>query len=179
MTTASSALRLHAALRALALAACASAMTALPAPAQTSGTSEDPPAASTSPNLLLVHSADRSSAIPGDVVTYTLVAQNAGDAVSTNIVLSSAVNGALAFRPESFGPGAAFQFVDGSPATGLSLGTPAYSGDGGATWTLVPMSGGGGAPPGADGRVTNWRLPVNGTMPAGRQFTVSYQATVR
>jgi uncharacterized repeat protein (TIGR01451 family) len=131
------------------------------------------------PNLLLVQGADRSAATPGDVVTYTLVVQNTGAAAATNVVLGGPVNRSLAWRPDAFGPGVAFQLVDGSPPAGLSLGTPAYSADGGATWTLAPTSGGGGAPAGSDGRVTSWKLPINGSMPAGSQFTLTYQATVK
>lgn len=131
------------------------------------------------PNLLLVQSADRSAATPGDVVTYTLVVQNTGAAAATNVVLGGPLNRALAWRPDAFGPGVAFQLVEGSPPAGLSLGTPTYSADSGGTWTLVPTSGGGGAPTGSDGRVTSWRLPMNGAMPAGSQFSVIYQATVK
>jgi len=131
------------------------------------------------PNLLLVQSADRSAVTPGSVVTYTLVIQNTGAAVATNVVLGGPLNRALAWRPDAFGPGVAFQLVDGSPPAGLSLGTPTYSADGGESWTLVPTSGGGGAPAGSDGRVTSWRLPMNGSMPAGSQFSVIYQATVK
>jgi uncharacterized repeat protein (TIGR01451 family) len=131
------------------------------------------------PSLLLVKSADAATVRPGDVVTYTLVVQNSGPGDATAVVLSDPISRYLAWGVDAYGPGVAFQFTDGSPASGLTPGTPAYSADGGTTWTFVPASGGGGAPAGFDARVTNWRLPMTGTMPAGGQFTLTFQAVVR
>jgi uncharacterized repeat protein (TIGR01451 family) len=131
------------------------------------------------PSLLVVKSADVATAWPGDVVTYTLVVQNAGPGVATGVVLSNPLAPHLAWGVDGFGPGDPFQFVDGSPSSGLTPGAPAYSADGGATWTLVPASGGGGAPAGFDARVTTWRLPMTGTMPSGGQLTLRFKAAVR
>jgi uncharacterized repeat protein (TIGR01451 family) len=131
------------------------------------------------PNLLLVKSADAPTVRPGDVVTWTLVVQNSGPGEATAVLLSDPISRHLAFGVDAYGPGAPFQFTDGAPASGLVPGTPEYSDDGGATWTFVPVSGGGGAPAGFDGRVTNWRLPMIGTMPAGGQFTLGFKAVVK
>ncbi|HSN91841.1 MAG TPA: hypothetical protein VLS93_11490 [Anaeromyxobacteraceae bacterium] len=131
------------------------------------------------PNLLLVKSADAATVRPGDVVTWTLVVQNSGPGEATTVVLSDPISRHLALGVDAFGPGVPFQFTDGAPVSGLVPGTPAYSADGGATWTLVPVSGGGGAPAGFDARVTNWRLPMTGTMPAGSQFTLTFKAAVK
>jgi uncharacterized repeat protein (TIGR01451 family) len=131
------------------------------------------------PTLLLVKSADAATVRPGDVVTYTLVVQNGGPGAATAVLLSEPLSRHLAWGVDAFGPGVSFQFTDGSPASGLTPGTPAYSADGGATWTLVPVSGGGGAPAGFDARVTAWRLPLAGTMPAGRELTLTFRAAVR
>jgi uncharacterized repeat protein (TIGR01451 family) len=131
------------------------------------------------PSVLMVKSADRATAKPGDVVTYTLVVQNGGPGVATSLVLSEPLSPLVAWGVDGFGPGVAFQLTDGAPASGVTLGAPAYSSDGGATWTLVPASGGGGAAPGFDGRVTNWRLPLTGTLAAGRELTLTFRVAVK
>jgi hypothetical protein len=112
-------------------------------------------------------------------VTWTLVVQNTGPGVATSIVLTEPISRHLGWAVDAYGPGVAFQLTDGVPASGLGLGVPAYSSDGGATWTLVPASGGGGAPAGYDGRVTSWRLPMTGTMAAGRQLTLTFKTVVK
>ena len=79
----------------------------------------------------------------------------------------------------SYGAGIAFQFTDGTPASGLTLGTPVYSNNSGSTWVYTPTSGGGGAPAGYDDNVTNWQIPMNGTMNAnGANFTINYKVRV-
>lgn len=131
------------------------------------------------PSLLMVKSADRASARPGDVVTYTLVVQNGGPGTAAAVVVSEPLSQLVAWDVDAFGPGVSFQFTDGSPASGITPGTPAWSADGGATWTLTPVSGGGGAPAGFDGRVTAWRLPFTGTMAGGSQFTLTFRVAVK
>jgi hypothetical protein len=81
---------------------------------------------------------------------------------------------------DTFGVNVPFQFSEGTPASGLTIGAPAYSSDNGASWAYVPSSGAGGAPPGYDGNVTNWRIPMSGTMNAGgANFTIRYNVQVR
>jgi hypothetical protein len=90
--------------------------------------------------------------------------------------LSPYVQGGL----DSYGAGAAFQFVNGAPSSGLALGTPVYSNDNGSTWVYSPVSGGGGAPAGYDGTITNWRLPLIGTMNANNaSFSINYKVRVK
>ena len=68
----------------------------------------------------------------------------------------------------------------GAPG-GLSLGTPVYSDNGGATYGYSPLvSGGSGAPAGHDGSVTDWRLPISGILNgSGAGFSVRYQVIVK
>ena len=54
--------------------------------------------------------------------------------------------------------GSPFSFSAGT--SGLTLGTPDYSRDGGTIWGQIPSSGGGGAPAGYDGTITNWKIPM-------------------
>lgn len=131
------------------------------------------------PSLLFVKSASAPSVRPGDVVTYTLVVQNTGAGVATAVVLTDPISPLMYWAVDAYGPGVPFQFTDGIPASGVTPGVPVYSADGGATWTLVPSSGGGGAPSGFDGRVTAWKLPVVGSMAPGGQFTLTFKAAVR
>jgi hypothetical protein len=74
----------------------------------------------------------------------------------------------------TYGSGVPFQFVDGSPASGLSLGTPGYSNDGGSTFGYPPSSA-----TGYDGDVTNWKIPMTGTMVTGGRFTLQYKVKVK
>lgn len=131
------------------------------------------------PDLTMVKSADAVTVVPGQIITYTLVVQNTGAGAATSVVLSDRLNPHTAFSLNGYGPGAPFSFTDGVPASGLSLGTPAYSNDGGATFTYTPVSGGGGAPPGYDSAVTHWRITMSGTQAAARGFTVAFRARVR
>jgi hypothetical protein len=76
---------------------------------------------------------------------------------------------------------AGFTFTDGAPlSSGLTLGTPDFSNTNGTIWGYSPVTGGGGAPAGYDGTVTNWKIPMNGTMNAnGANFTLTYKVWVK
>jgi hypothetical protein len=64
--------------------------------------------------------------------------------------------------------------------TGLTLCAPVYSNTNGTTWVYTPVSGGGGAPAGYDGNVTNWQIPMTGMMNAnGANFTINYKVRVK
>ncbi len=69
-------------------------------------------------------------------------------------------------------------FTEGSPPSTLTLGTPQYSNNNGSTWTYTPVSGNN-APAGYDGDVTNWRIPMTGTIPVNGRFTLNYQVIVK
>jgi uncharacterized repeat protein (TIGR01451 family) len=131
------------------------------------------------PLLTLLHSADAPTKTPGATVTYTITATNTGAGSASGVVLSDVISPYTSFSLNAFGAGVRFQFTDGAPSSGLTLGTPAYSSDGGVTFTYTPVSGGGGAPAGYDANVTNWMIPMTGTMPSGGTCTLSYKTIVK
>ncbi|HBG06886.1 MAG: hypothetical protein A2075_05840 [Geobacteraceae bacterium GWC2_58_44] len=128
------------------------------------------------PLISIVKSADRASANPGQVVVYTVQIVNTGTGEGSNVVLTDDLSPYGAF---DLGAGAPFNFTDSSPASGLSLGVPQYSSNNAATWLYSPLSGGGGAPPGFDGSVTNWRMPMIGSIRAGGSFMLNYRIRVK
>jgi uncharacterized repeat protein (TIGR01451 family) len=128
------------------------------------------------PSLTVVKSATPAPAVnPGQVVTYTVLVTNTGQGAATNVVLSDSMSPYVAWGM------AGFTFTDGAPlSSGLSLGVPEFSQDNGSTWDYTPSSGGGGAPAGYDGTVTNWRIPMTGTMNAnGANFLITYTVRVK
>ncbi len=135
----------------------------------------------TPPTLTVVKSASPSPGIkPGQVITYSVLVTNTGLGRSANVVLTDSLSPYIYWGIDSYGTGAPFHFADGTPVSGLTPGSPVYSSDHGATWTYVPVSGGGGAPTGYDGNVTNWKIPMTGTMNAnGASFTISYKTMVK
>ena len=132
-----------------------------------------------SPTITVLKSASRTTANPGDVVTYTVQVFNTGAAAAINVVLEDDISEFSAWGLDSYGAGQAFQFIEGAPPSGLGLGTPVYSNNDGASYVYPPVSGGGGASPGYDGNVTNWRLPMTGSMNANSSFTLQYQVEVK
>jgi uncharacterized repeat protein (TIGR01451 family)/fimbrial isopeptide formation D2 family protein len=131
------------------------------------------------PVLTVIKSASPSSVNPGGTVTYTVVVTNTAAGTASNVVLKDLLSPYVQWGLNSYGTGIAFQFTDGTPASGLTLGTPVYSNNSGSTWVYMPTSGGGGAPAGYDDNVTNWQIPMNGTMNAnGANFTINYKVRV-
>ena len=132
------------------------------------------------PNLLILKLADKALAAPGDIITYTETITNTGTGTATSVVVTDSLSPYVQWGLNSYGAGVAFQFVNGTPASGLTLGTPVYSNNSGATWVYAPVSGGGGAPAGYDGNVTNWSIPMSGTMNAnGAKFNINYKMRVK
>jgi uncharacterized repeat protein (TIGR01451 family) len=129
------------------------------------------------PNLTLVKSASAPTANPTDVLTYTVIVINSGAGEGTNIVVDDKLSPYVAWSLDSFGAGVPFEFIDGS--SGLTIGTPVYSNNNGIDFTYTPVSEGGGAPAGYDGNVTNWKIPMTGTMNASGQFTLRYKVMVK
>lgn len=130
-------------------------------------------------NLSIIKSADKTTAVSGDIITYTIAVTNNGTGPATNVVIDDSLSQYTQWGLSSYS-GVAFQFVNGSPSSGLTLGTPVYSNNNGSTWSYVPSSGGGGAPAGYDGSVTNWRIPMNGSMNSnGANFTINYKVRVK
>ena len=150
--------------------------------------SQDAPVTDTiqivSPNLTVVKSASGPSAKPGDVITYTVQVLNTGNGDATSVVLDDHMSPYTAWQLNFDGsvggpPFAPFSLNPGT--SGLSLGTPDYSRDGGTTWFSEAglTSGGGGAPAGYDGTITNWKLPMTGSMAPGGSFILQYKVKVK
>lgn len=126
------------------------------------------------PLISILKSADTATADPGQVVTYTVRIVNTGAGVGTNVVLTDDLSPYGAFGINSFA------FTDSLPLSGLSLGTPEYSYNKGSNWFTTPLTdGGGNAPAGYDGNVTNWRIPMTGTIRAGGSFILNYRIIVK
>ena len=123
------------------------------------------------PLFTVVKTADKANANPGQVVTYTVLITNIGGGVSTNVVIDDVLSPYASFR---YNAGAPFTFLDSFPASGLILGTPQYSNDNGGSWGYLPN-------PLTiyDGNITNWRIPMIGTMRAGGSYTLYYQIMVK
>jgi uncharacterized repeat protein (TIGR01451 family) len=131
------------------------------------------PVVAPQPLLTVVKSASGTTANPGDVVTYSVQVINTGAGAATAVTLDDHLSSFTAFGFDSYGAGVPFQFVEGTPSSGLALGPPVYSSDGGSTYSYPPSSG-------FDGSVTNWRIPMIGTMnPNGGRFTLRYQVQVK
>jgi trimeric autotransporter adhesin len=131
------------------------------------------------PLLSILKSANAANANPGQTILYTVQISNSGAGAGANVVLRDDLSPYAAFRLDSYGAGVPFSFTDSAPASGLALGTPEYSTNNGATWGYTPVSGGGSAPAGYDGNITNWRIPMSGTIRSGGSFTLNYQVIVR
>jgi uncharacterized repeat protein (TIGR01451 family) len=131
------------------------------------------------PLLSILKSADRGNASPGQAIVYSVQIVNSGTGPGTSVVLRDDLSPYAAFSLNTYGVGIPFSFTDSSPASGLSLGVPEYSNNNGSTWLYSPVSGGGGAPAGHDGNVTNWRIPMTGAIRLGGNFTLNYQVIVK
>jgi MSHA biogenesis protein MshQ len=136
------------------------------------------------PMLTVVKSATPSPAVnPGQIVTYSVLVTNSGAGGATSVVAQDHLSPYVSWGINSYGIGVPFQFVDGASPnqSGLTIGAPiVYSNNNGATWSYVPSSTGGGAPIGYDANVTNWRIPMTGTMNTnGANFTINYQVRVK
>jgi len=129
------------------------------------------------PLLSILKSANSANANPGQTITYTVQITNTGVGSGANVVLTDNLSPYSAFGINTYGTGIPFSFTDA--ASGLSLGTPEYSNNNGSTWLYTPVSGGGGAPADYDGNVTNWRIPMTGTILPGGSFSLNYQIIVK
>ena len=133
-----------------------------------------------SPNLFILKSADKAGANPGEVITYTVQVKNDGTGPANTVTLTDILGNYNALAISAYS-GSPFNFTDGSPlVSGLTLGTPTYSSDGGGTYTYTLVSGAGGAPAGYDGVVTNWKIIMNNTMNGnGGNFTLNSKVIVK
>ena len=127
------------------------------------------------PNLFILKSADKSGAAPGEIITYTVQVKNDGVGPANTVTLTDSIGSYNALPVAS-----SFIFSQGTPTSGLTLGTPTYSNDNGATYTYTLVSGAGGAPTGYDGVVTDWKIIMNNNMNgSGGNFTINYNTIVK
>lgn len=132
------------------------------------------------PQLTTVKTSSSATANPGQVIRYRVHISNAGFGIATTVVAIDNLSPFTAFRLNTFGAGQNLQLVQGSPTSGLTLGTAQYSSDGGATYAYTPVSGGGGAPSGHDANITHVRVPLSGTMAGlGANCWLEYDVIVR
>lgn len=131
------------------------------------------------PLITILKSTNMASASPGQTIVYTVQVANSGTGAGTNVVLSDALSPYALFSLNSYGTGVPFSFSDGSPPCGLSIAPPEYSDNNGTSWIYTPVSGGGGAPQGYDANITNWRIPLRGTIRPGGSFSLNYQVAVK
>ncbi len=137
------------------------------------------------PLLTILKSARNSSgtvianAKSGDVITYMVTVVNTGSGPAYNVILTDQLSayGAWQLDYSNVGPPYnPFSFTAGT--SGLTMGTPDYSRNGGTVWSQTPISGNE-APIGYDGTISNWKLPMTGTMPASGTFTLRYRVRVQ
>ena len=124
------------------------------------------------PELSVTKVASQASANPSDVVSYTVLISNTSSEDAVNVVITDELGDFTSFGVDTYGAGQPFDFVDGSPSSTLTPGTPSYSSDGGSTWTHTL------APSGYDSDVTHFRLPMTGTMPGGSSFSLHYDVQI-
>lgn len=129
------------------------------------------------PELSVVKVASTATADPGSIVSFTSTISNISGAAANNVVIRLVLDPFTALRLNTFGANQPIQLNAG--ASGLSTDTITYSDDGGATFSYVPTSGGGGAPAGFDANVTTIRITTSGSMAAGSNISVLYDAAIR
>lgn len=121
------------------------------------------------PYITVVKTTNKTSGNPGDVITYTVKVSNTGAGVtaSNSVVLTDSSSPYLAWGVNSL------KFADGTPASGLTLGTPQYSNNGGTSWGYTPVGA-------FDAAVTNWRVTMSGAMNGGgANFTITYTGQIK
>lgn len=126
---------------------------------------------SSSANLTLLKSVDKSTADPVEDLTYSVTATNAsGLTDASGIVLTDAIPSYTGFKLGS----AAFNAGTSTLASAIS-----YSNDSGSTWTYSPSSGSCSAPAGYDYCVTNIKWTMTGDMPSNTNFITEFVARVQ
>ena len=110
------------------------------------------------------------------MVVYTVEIVNTGAGAGSNVVLTDDLS---PYASLFLGGGTPFIFTDSAPASGLSPGAAQFSDNNGSTWAYSPVAGGGGTPAGYDGKVSNWRIPMTGTIRPGGSFSLNYRVMVK
>jgi uncharacterized repeat protein (TIGR01451 family) len=124
----------------------------------------------TSPNLSFVKSVDLANALPGQDITYSVVASSSGLSDATSIVVVDSIPDYSGLRVGS---------VTFSAGTTSLASTVSYSNDDGATWTYSPASGSCGAPAGYDYCVTHVRWTLSGIVQPNQSFTLGMVVRVK
>lgn len=132
------------------------------------------------PLISILKSADKATVNPGEIIVYTVQISNSGTGAGTNVVLKDDLSPYGLFRINSYS-GAPFFYTDTSSPTpsGLTFGVPEYIHNNNGVWVTTLIDGGDGAPAGYDGTVTNWRIPMGGTIRPGGSFILNYQVIVK
>lgn len=126
---------------------------------------------STSANITLVKSADKSTADPGEEITYTVTATNgSGLTDASNVVVTDSIPADTGFKVG----GASFNAGTSTLSAAIS-----YSNDNGSSWTYTPASGGCSAPAGYDYCVTDVRWTMTGSMPTGTNFSIGLVVRIK
>ncbi|HEX5131667.1 MAG TPA: hypothetical protein VFX92_04170 [Candidatus Krumholzibacteria bacterium] len=124
-----------------------------------------------SPALAMTKSVDLANALPGQDLSYTVVASSAGGlSDATGIVVVDSIPDYAGFRIGSA------TFVAG---TTTLVSTVSYSSDGGASWGYTPGTGSCPAPAGYDYCITHIRWTLAGTMPPDRTFQLGMTVRVK
>ncbi len=136
------------------------------------------------PSLTVLKSAGAATANPGAVINYTVQVNNTGTGAAISVSQDDRLSPYTAFGVDCM-PATVAQptphtitFTDGVPTSALTIGAPLFSNDGGTTFAYVPPALGGGVCT-FDPNITNFRLPLTGTMPASGQYFLTYQAQVK
>jgi uncharacterized repeat protein (TIGR01451 family) len=133
------------------------------------------------PLLNVVKSSDVSKVNSLDVITYSIFIESTGPGKAINVEVEDDLDQFTSIAFNTYGAGAPFSFIEGASACGLSLGTPEYSTDDGVSYSSAYafQDGGCGASSGYDGCVTNFLIPMTGTMISGTEFTILYKMEVK
>lgn len=127
------------------------------------------------PLIGMVKSASDTTVDPGQAITYTLYLSNSGGEDAESVVINDELGDFTALGINTYGPGVPFDFIEGSPASGLSIGTIIYNGDP----LYTPVSGGGGAPAGYDGNIESFEIQMTGSMNnTGGEFEIDFEAII-
>jgi hypothetical protein len=123
-----------------------------------------------SPNLVITKSVDLVNALPGQDLTYAIVATAGGLSNATSVAVVEPIPNDAGLRMGS---------ITFNPGTTSLTSTVSYSDDNGASWTYVPVSGACGAPPGYDYCVTHVRWTLSGIIMPSQSFTLGLSARVK
>ena len=126
------------------------------------------------PDVTVVKTRDVPTVSSGGLVVYTMTSTSNGPGPAEDVVVLVDIDPSISFGLISQG-GQAFTFTDtGSPALPSNFyGTPEYSLNGG------PFGAAPATPPDYNPDITTVRIPMNGDMQTGSQFTLVYEGEAK